>query len=128
MKIYLTPSACPSQVSAVISSALHTAITDAPGDVRSLLAISVLLQHGAKPSSEDIIFLVRIVDTEKLDDCFFRAMESAGNSFVPGLNLALAIDSAVDEAQPMERNKLRYLRNKIDKVLIEVLRYATASC
>ena len=114
-------------MSAVLSSALHTLTTDASGDVRSLLAISVLLQHGAKPYSEDIIFLVRIVDIEKLDDCFFRAMKSAKNSFVPGLNLALAIDSAVDEAQPMERNKLRYLRNKIDEVLIEVLRYVTAS-
>lgn len=109
-------------MSTILSSALHTATTESLRDERALSAVSTLLQHGAVPSSEDLIFLARVFDVKTLDDCFFRAMVSAKNSFVPGMNLALRISNAADEAQKMERNKLLRLRYEIDKIQAEVLR------
>lgn len=110
------------QVSSLLSSALHAATTESLRDEKALSTISTLLQHGAVPSTEDLIFLVRVFDVETLDDCFFQAMVSAKNSFVPGMNLALKISTALDEAQKMERNKLLHLRYEIDKIQAEVLR------
>lgn len=90
----------------LLSSAFHhTALeTRSARDCElALLALSVLLQHGAKPHHEDLTLLAHVVSMEKLDECFFRALSSAKNSFIAGSNISFALDDAMEVAQEAER-------------------------
>lgn len=109
----------------MMTAAFHSVAREIRGaeDVRLLEALSVILQHGSKPDPEDLIFLCRVVDVEKLDDCFFRGVSSASNSFIPALNVSSALDAAIGEAREMERKKLVRLLIEGDKVLCEILRW-----
>lgn len=114
-----------SQVSGILSSAFHCGAVEARGcrDDKALVGLSVLLQHSAKPKRADLILLARTVQMVKLDDCFFRGISSARNSFVPGLILSFALDDASDHALEMERKVLVHLLEEVDTLLSEVLRW-----
>lgn len=88
----------------------------------SMAALSILLQHGAKPSPKDLNFLVSSIDSEKLEDCFFDAIACAQNSFVPFLNVSLALEGAIGEATEKYRRVLARLQREMDAILSDTLK------
>lgn len=112
------------QVAAVFSSAVHdisVAIRGARD--RKSLALSMLLQHGARPDPEDLVLLSCTVESESLEDCFVQAVSAAGNPFIPSLNISFGLDVAIGMAPDMERKVLIQLRHGINRLLAETLRW-----
>lgn len=87
-----------------------------------MAALSMLLQHGAKPSPKDLILLISLTDSEKLEECFFDAIACAQNSFVPFLNLSLAFEGAIGEATEKYRRVLARLQRALDAILSDTLK------
>lgn len=109
----------------MLSSAFHSAAMEirGPEDDKLLNVLSMLLQHGASPASKDLVFLSRNVEIGRLDDCFFQAVSSARNCFIPGLNISFALQGAMDDTREIERKILACLRQKGDAIMEEVLRW-----
>lgn len=102
------------KVGELLSSAFHhTALEtrSARDSAQALAALSILLQHGTMPHHEDLDLLARVVSLEQLDDCFFRALCSAKNSFIPGSNISFALDDAMKGAREAERKVSRRTTN-----------------
>lgn len=110
------------QVERLMRSAFHLAVVGIRGskNSRPLVALSVLLQHGTKPTAADLINLSRAVNFEEVDECFFWAVACASNAFIPSLNLSFALDAAIEEARESERKVLSQLKREVDDLLADI--------
>lgn len=107
------------------TSAFHDISVGMQGrrDRKSLAALSMLLEHGARPDAEDLVLLACTVESESLEDCFVQAVSAADNPFIPSLNISFGLDWAVGMAREMERKVLTQLRHGVNRLLAETLRW-----
>ncbi|CAN0367729.1 unnamed protein product [Ectocarpus fasciculatus] len=115
------------QVARTLAEAFSVAAMEAQG-LRDtvedpLRGLSTLLQHGTKPYPTDLAILCRAIDSEELDECFFQAVASAKNSFIPSLNLSFAFRDAIRSASSeRDRRVLTRLQRDVDSTLTETLK------
>lgn len=83
---------------------------------------STLLQHPTVLDPEEFVQLSRNKSYSWLRDCFLEVVVSADNPFVPGMTLSAALTKAASRAPEGERKKLNRLQQKIDDLLLEVLK------
>ena len=109
----------------MLSSAVHDVSVAMQGsrDRKSLAALSMLLEHGARPDPEDLVLLSCTAESESLEACLAQAVSAAGNSFIPSLNISFGLDLAIGMAPDMERKVLIQLRHGINRLLAETLRW-----
>lgn len=107
------------------SSAFHDVAVGMQGlrDRKTLAALSMLLEYGAKPDPKDLVLLSRTAESESLEACFVQAVSAAGNPFIPSLNISFGLDLAVSIAPDMERRVLIQLRRGVNRLLAETLRW-----
>ncbi|CAM9154443.1 unnamed protein product, partial [Hapterophycus canaliculatus] len=114
------------QVSGVLTGAFSVASMEvhaARNTVEeSLAALTMLLQHGARPLAKDLIFLARVVSTERLEECFSHAVASAKNCFIPSLHLTFLLQDAIAEAPERDRRVLTVLQQGVDTLLRAILK------
>lgn len=87
----------------------------------NLRKISACLEHSSIPSSLALISISRKFSLESLKTCFLRAVASAGNPFIPGMTLSVALAGALDKAPEGERRMLTSLRGHVNALLLEIL-------
>lgn len=88
----------------------------------SLLALTMLLQHGTRPLAKDLIFLSRVVSPDRLEECFSQAVACAKNCFIPSLHLTFALEDALREATERDRRVLAALQQGVEVLLSAVLK------
>ena len=92
-------------------------------DRKSLAALSMLLEYGAKPDPKDLVLLARTVESESREACFVEAVSAAANPFIPSLNISFGLDWAIGMAPDMERRVLSQLRIGVNRLLAETLQW-----
>lgn len=94
-------------------------------DLRQLTmrTLSYFMSNSARPDPDDLIALSRHARQEA-DDLFetycLRAVTSAANPFIPGMNLCVALAAAAEKAQEGEKRSLISLQNDVVNLLLEI--------
>lgn len=88
---------------------------------QSLDVLAELLKLSARPSTGDLVYLSENIPLERLKTSYLRAVSSARNPFIPGINLSVALVKAAESAPEGNRRSLISLQKVVVALLLEIL-------
>lgn len=89
-------------------------------DIDNLKVLSSLMAMSARPSPEDLVDLSRHSEKNDFRDCCLRAITSAVNPLIPGMNLSLTLATAANQAPEGDRRRIREVQASADALLLEI--------
>lgn len=85
--------------------------------------LSYLLANYARPKTGDLLMLslfARQTSDKCFTTCCLRAVSTAANPFITGMELSVALSDAAENAPEGERRDLLSLKTKVDTLLLEI--------